>query len=92
MSTNIKFYKIKLIVNLLNQCATARQQLLDELIIYATDDILLKRRVRMLSQLAQYESQLLKKIYKVDTDNIDELNFSWQIIKIEIDNVCNRSA
>lgn len=92
MSVNIKFHKIKLIIDLLNQCAKVKQQLLDELVIYATDEILVKRRVRILSQLAQYESQLLKKIYNVSLDNIAELNSTWHIIKIEIDNVCNRSA
>ena len=92
MVINIKFYKIKLIIKSLNRCSLLRQHLLDELIIYATDEVLLKRRVRMLAQLSQYESQLLQKIYNFDTDNLDDLDLAWSLIEREIEDVCHRSA
>lgn len=92
MSTNIKFYKINLVFKLLDQCATAKQTLLDELIICATDNVLVKRRLRMLYQITQYEAQILEKIYKYDTNNFNELVESWPVIQQEINNVCNRSA
>jgi hypothetical protein len=92
MPVNIKFHKIKLIIELLNYCGAVKQKLLDELIIYATDETLLKRRVRMLSQLSQYEAQLLEKIHAFDTDNVKELNDAWGMIKNEISDVSHRSA
>lgn len=90
MSANIKLFKIKLIQNFLSASSEIRNQLLDELIIYATDPIKHMRRIRMLAQLSDYESQIVKKIENFTTDNPDDLNLSF--LQFELQNVCNRSA
>lgn len=42
------------------------------MITLAIDDVLLQRRLRMLSQLAQLESQSLIKLRNFDTDQLDD--------------------
>lgn len=67
------FFRIKLLKDLLQTTQTLRQQLLDELILNATDSVVSMRRYRMLSQLSLLESQLIEKIYNIDTDCEDDL-------------------
>ncbi len=73
MSTNIKYYKIRTIKNLLHKSNQAREQLLNELIINLTDPVIVKRRIRMLEHLNLYETQLVSKIQNFETDNIEDL-------------------
>ena len=69
---------------------TAKDELLNELISRATDPVILKRRFRMLSQLALYESIVVSKIYNLETeDNSDFLNLSY--IK-HINTIIDKSA
>jgi hypothetical protein len=49
-----------------------RITLQQELYKYASDSVLFKRRLRMLSQLAQYESQIITKLYNFESDNIED--------------------
>lgn len=90
MTVNFKFYKLKLIHKFLSESAKLRQQLLDELIIYATDPVRHPRRIRMLSQLSDYESQILKKIESFEPDVVEDLDLG--ILKKEMYEVCHRSA
>ena len=90
MSLNIKFFKLEFIRNFLSESTNLKCQLLDELIIYATDPTKRMRRMRMLAQLCEYEAQILKKIENFQTDDFDDLNI--QVFISEMQNVCHRSA
>jgi hypothetical protein len=90
MFLNLKFYKIKILKNFLLHTNEARNQLLDELITNTTDPVLYIRRFRMLTHLAQYENQIIKKIQNFDTDNVEELELTSLINGLQI--ILNKSA
>jgi len=78
MSTKQTFYRIVMLQEFLAKVQAAKEELLDELINRATDPVILKRRFRMLSQLALYESIIVSKIYNLETDdNNDFLKFEY---------------
>lgn len=58
----------------------------------ASDATLFKRRFRMLSQLAEYESQIYKKIYQFQGDTIDDYTTAVGPILAEIQYVTNRNG
>jgi hypothetical protein len=90
MTDSVKFFKIKLIKKLLKSTEQAKNQLLDELIINATDPTIIKRRLRMIKNLNSYESQLIEKIQQFNTDDANDL------VEFETDkyihHIINRSA
>jgi hypothetical protein len=90
MSSNIKLFKLDLVHSFLSESTSLKHQLLDELVIYATDPIIRTRRMRMLAQLCDYEAQILKKIENFQTDDPSDLNI--HIFNSEIYHVCDRSA
>ena len=90
MRNNINYYKIKIIKKLLTKTNQARTQLLDELLVNATDPTIVKRRIRMLKHLNLYENQLLVKIQNFQTDDAGDLD-KFPINRY-IDLVINRSA
>jgi hypothetical protein len=90
MTTNIELFKLELTHSFLCKAAKEKQQLLDELIIYATDPVRRMRRMRMISQLCNYESQVVQKIQNFITDDIEDLKLNN--FMQELHNVCNRSA
>lgn len=90
MSSNAKFYKIKIIKKLLTKTNRARTQLLDELIVNASDPTIVQRRIRMLKHLNLYENQLIDKIQNFKTNEVSDLNFIY--IEHYVDLIINRSA
>lgn len=58
----------------------------------ASDPVIFKRRFRMLTQLAEYESQIYKKIYNFNTDDFQDYNLAMNLIVQEIQDVTNRSG
>ena len=90
MSANIKFYKIKLIKKLSQEVHVIRTQLLDELVINATDSVILRRRLRMIRHINQYESQLIKKIEQFNTDDPKDLDPYFLLSSLR--DIVNRSA
>jgi hypothetical protein len=90
MTDSVKFFKIKLIKKLLKSIEQEKNQLMDELIINATDPTIVKRRLRMIKNLNSYESQLIEKIQHFNTDDANDL------IEFEpgkyIHQIVNRSA
>lgn len=90
MLLNTTILKLDLTKQALDQFFLTRQSLLDDLIIYATDPVVVKRRFRMLRQLSLYEAQILNKIYSFDSENIND--FSIDHIKHELSYVINKSA
>jgi hypothetical protein len=72
MKPNIKFYKIKFIKEFNEKCDFERNQLINEMIDNATDPTIVKRRIRMLEQLAEYQVQIYKKIESFETDDSND--------------------
>lgn len=72
-----------------NKC---RIELRQELFNLASDPTLLKRRYRMLSQLADYESQIYKKIHQFQSDDVNDYVLATHQIIHEIHNVSDRSG
>lgn len=70
---NIWYFKIRLLREFLTATETTRQKLVEDLVTYAIDPTIRMRRLRMLRQLADFESQIIDKIYKLETDNIRDL-------------------
>lgn len=90
MNNSVTYYKIKLVKKLLQQTAGIKSQLLSELVTNATDPTIIKRRLRMIKHLDQYEIQLLEKIQNFETDDISDLNnFNPEF---HLKNIVNRSA
>jgi hypothetical protein len=87
-----KFYKLSIIKKFLTETADVRQTLLQELVTTATNDIKFMRRTRMLQQLSAFESQIIKKIYNLKTDNIDDYLTGYTQIIQELKIVSARSS
>lgn len=90
MTINFDFYKLKLVQDTVQLVADARTKLLEELLIHASDPTIKMRRFRMLKQLSQFESQMIEKIWRFETDDHQDL---LQIKLIdEIRSVVSRDA
>lgn len=90
MSEKQTFYRIIMLREFLAKVQVAKEELLNELISRATDPVILKRRFRMLSQLALYESIIVSKIYNLETDDNNDFLKSTYIDHIST--VLNKSA
>ena len=90
MTVNFDFYKLKLVQDTIRLVADARSKLLDELLIHASDPTIKMRRFRMLKQLSQFESQMIEKIWRFKTNDLQDL---LQInVAGEIQSVVSRNA
>lgn len=90
MTNGQKFYKIKTIKKLLYINEQLRKQLLEELVVNATDPVIVQRRLRIIKHLNLYENQLIEKISSFDTDDVNDLlEFKP---KKTISQIINRSA
>jgi len=83
MTPNIKFYKIKFIKEFNERCDYERNRLINEMIDDATDPTIVKRRIRMLEQLTEYQLQIYKKLSDFETDDPNDflsipLKSSWR--------------
>lgn len=81
----IKYYKIRLLKKLFGQTSQLRQELFEQLVVNATDPVIVKRRLRMLRQLNSYENQLVVKIQNFSTDDIEDIigfDFSFKLKSI----------
>jgi hypothetical protein len=93
MQINQTFFKLKLLKDLLKESAKVRQTLLDECIdIGGSNQIVLMRRFRMLTQLSQYESSIIDKIYDFEIVSLTDFTNGLQQILQEIKIVTNRGA
>jgi hypothetical protein len=84
-SINHSFYKTLLLDSVEKNVADARQKLINELITAGNDPVVWKRRVRMLSQLSQWHSDIVEKIYTFETDSVEDyqlINSLWQELYI----------
>jgi hypothetical protein len=87
-----KFYKLLIIENFLVESEKVRKQLSIELVNNAVNDIKFMRRTRMLQQWSKFESQIIKKIYNFETDDIDDYQIGYDKILSEIISVSSRNA
>lgn len=86
------FYKL-VVADVINDYVSKQKNILhQELREYADDPVILKRRFRMLGQLGQYESQIYKKLYEFQTDDVDDYIQAAQLILSEIHDVVQRSG
>jgi hypothetical protein len=92
MTVNIDYYKIKILKEFLHQTEQARTNLLNELIINATDPVIYKRRFRMLMHLGQYEIQIIKKIQEFDTDDVHDFHSGYTKLLSGLNFILNKSA
>lgn len=86
------YYKLITTEIINNHIGQHRAALQKELFELATDDVLLRRRYRMLSQLAQYESQIYKKIYQFHSNEINDYRDAVAIVIRELTHVTDRSG
>jgi hypothetical protein len=85
------FLKLLILNTFLQNVADCRAKLLIELNNYGCDPVRRMRRIRMLSQLSQYEADVIKKIDSFETDDPTEwLNMSALIDTIK--HITERSA
>lgn len=91
---SIDFAKTKLVVDVCNYIADKRQHLLEDLVAYTEDPVRYKRRLRLLRQLAQYESSIIQKIEEFNADgNSDVYSFDTMgNFKDEIDLVASTNT
>jgi len=73
VTINFDFYKLKLVQDTVQLVADARTKLLEELLIQASDPTVKMRRFRMLKQLSQFESQIIEKIWRFESDDHQDL-------------------
>lgn len=93
MQINQTFFKLKLLKDCLTESIKTKQILLDECInAGGTNSTILMRRFRMISQLAQWESEITNKIYNFEISSLREFEDNLRNIKQEIDIVANRDA
>jgi hypothetical protein len=91
MTDQIDFFKLRAVTHISNMVASARQKLLDELVVFASDAVILRRRMRMLEHLSLYESQILKKLQTFQTNDVVDI-IDLDFVAKEINVICSRSA
>jgi len=90
MQQDYIFFRLHMLTQFLKEVQHHREKLLNELIDRATDPVIRMRRFRMLSQLSQYESQIINKIANVETDDVGDFINHW--LSFEISRIVNRDA
>lgn len=79
MQANQTLLRIRMLDSFLKQVASHKQWLMNDLVKHATDSVIRMRRFRMLSQLCEYEAQVIQKIYNLETDNpLDFFNPAYE--------------
>lgn len=91
MIPNHTFYKTVLVYDFLGEVAKVKQDLLNELLIYGSDPVVHMRRIRILAQLSEFESQVLYKIKNFQTNDPADYKLS-NIYHQELQEICHRSS
>ena len=87
------FYKTKLVYNVLDHINSEREKLKSDLVAYSNDPVRYSRRFRMLTNLAEYEITILKKIREFDSiEGNDSSNGFLMMIKQEIKCIVDTDA
>ena len=67
------FYKTRLVYKALDLISAARHTMKRDLVAYSNDPVRFARRLRMLTNLAEYEFNLLTKIRNFESDDPTDL-------------------
>jgi len=86
------FYKVKLIYQVSNYISEKRTQLLGDLVSYTNDPIRSTRRLRMIINLSEYETAVLKKIRDFETVDKNDFSDSYNKIIEEVESITNIGA
>lgn len=70
---NIIFLKILLLNEILSYISLEKEHVFTELVDNATSPEILTSRFNMLSQLSAFESELIKKIHRFESDNMSDI-------------------
>ena len=90
VTVNFDFYKLKLVQDTVQLISDAKFKLLKELLTHASDPTIKMRRFRMLKQLSQFESQIIEKIWRFETDDCHDLFLNNILSEIQL--VVSRDA
>jgi hypothetical protein len=86
------FLRLSMLREFLAHSEKLKKNLLQELITRATDPVIRMRRFRMLRQLSHYESQIIKKIENLQTDDSYDFVFYRNSLRHETNQIVNKSA
>jgi hypothetical protein len=86
------FYKTRLIYQSLTLASEKRTELLQDLVAYTADPVRYARRIRMITQLSQYEQDLIAKIDNFESDTTSDFDYALANITNEILAITNTSA
>jgi hypothetical protein len=89
---NQQFDKLRLVYKIVMHISDTRQQILKDLISYADDPVRYQRRLRFLTQLADYEHQLMIKFMNLDDDEIHYNDEMLKLLKDEVTLITNPSS
>jgi hypothetical protein len=92
MATNSNYYQAWAINELVNCIDTKRKELLFELVSNANNPVVFKRRCRMIKQLCTFESQIITKINRFNTNNLQDYESAVATLLNEIKFVTSRNA
>lgn len=87
-----RYYKLVTIDFVRQMLARARDTIHRELLEKSTDATLFMRRCRMLSQIAEYEAQIYRKIYRFRADSGQDYLDVAEIVDHEIACVIKRDS
>jgi len=86
------FLRLSMLRKFLSHSEKLKKNLLQELVARATDPVIRMRRFRMLRQLNLYESQIIKKIENLETDDSYDFVFYRNSLEHEANLIVNKSA
>ena len=89
---NDKFLKLCVTEKFMQATDQQRKLLFQDLVNNATDNVIFMRRFRMISQINQFESQGINKIYQFETDNPDDYTHGLSVLLSELNSVASKNA
>lgn len=81
--------KSKLIYEICTIIRKRRDYLIHDMVAYHEDPVRFKRRIRLLSQLDIYESQIILKVYNSSSNDLSDSEEYKEIVKSEIETISN---
>ena len=85
-----KFYRFRLLKQLLAETSKHKDVLLNELINNGTNHTVVTRRFRMIKELCEFEAQIIQKIYQFETT--DPNDFDLSALTLSMAKILNRAA
>lgn len=86
------FDKADLIYRICSEIRKNRDNLVNDIVSYHDDSVRFMRRVRMLSQLDLYESQIILKLYNFSADDLCNNDEFMKLVLNEIHLITNVSS